>query len=66
MNLPFGMTEDERWLALALDAMDKKRALAITEGDILGQAECDGWFQTHAAAIRPIRDKIEAAEFDGP
>lgn len=65
MNLPVSLTSDERWLALSLDAMDKKRALAITEGDVLAQAECDNWFATHAAAIRPIRDKIEAAEFDG-
>lgn len=64
MILPPGLSSDERWLALALDAMDKKRALAVSENDLLAQAEVDGWFHTHAAAIRPIRDKIEAAEFD--
>ena len=64
MILPETFSFEERKLALALDAMDKRRALAVTDGDLVVVAEIDGWFREHAAAIRPIRDKIEADEFD--
>jgi len=60
------LTPDELRLAAALDAMDKRRALAVTEGDILTQAEIDGWFKQFAAVIRPLRDRLEAEEFDRP
>lgn len=64
MIIPPDFSFEERKLALMIDAMDKRRRLAVTDGDLLTQAEIDSWFKTHAATIRPIRDKIEAAEFD--
>lgn len=66
MKLPPDFNADERWLALAIDAMDKNRRLAVLDDDLLKLAEIDAWFKAHAAAIRPIRDRMEAAEFDGP
>jgi hypothetical protein len=63
--LPTDFTEDERRLALAIDAMEKRRALAVTENDVLAQAEVDAWFKQHAPAIRPIRDRMEAHLFGG-
>lgn len=64
--LPTDFNDDERRLALAIDAMDKRRALAVSESDLLTQAECDAWFKQHAPAIRPIRDRMEAHLFDNP
>ncbi|UTC29383.1 hypothetical protein BAMBUS_03010 [Brevundimonas phage vB_BpoS-Bambus] len=64
MIIPPDFTFEERKLALMIDAMDKRRRLAVTDGDLLTQAEIDAWYKQHAATIRPIRDKIEAAEFD--
>lgn len=46
--------------------MDKRRALAVTEGDLVIQATIDAWFKEHARVIRPLRDKLEADEFDNP
>ncbi|AXQ68772.1 hypothetical protein HOU00_gp353 [Caulobacter phage CcrPW] len=39
--------------------MEKRRALARTEGDIVTDAEITNWFREHAAVIRPLRDKLE-------
>lgn len=66
MNIPPDFSFEERKLALMIDAMNKRRALAATDNDLLTLAEIDAWFQQHAATIRPVRDKIEAAEFDNP
>lgn len=60
------LTSEEHRLALSIDAMDKLRALAVSEGDILRTAQIDAWFKEHAAAVRRVRDKIEADEFDNP
>jgi hypothetical protein len=60
------LTQEERQLAAALDAMDKARRVAVADGDLVRQAEIDGWFRQHAAVIRPLRDKLEADEFDRP
>jgi hypothetical protein len=54
-----GLTPDERRLAAAIDAMEKVRALAITDGDLVKQAEVDDWFRRNAPVIRPVRDKLE-------
>ncbi|AFU88095.1 hypothetical protein CcrColossus_gp225 [Caulobacter phage CcrColossus] len=53
------LTPEERRLAAAIDAMEKRRALAKTEGDIVTDAEITNWFREHAAVIRPLRDKLE-------
>ncbi|UTC28260.1 hypothetical protein GURKE_02290 [Brevundimonas phage vB_BpoS-Gurke] len=66
MKLPPDFDPSERWLALAIDAMDKNRRLAVLDNDLIKIAEIDAWFKSHAPAIRPIRDRMEAAEFDGP
>jgi len=58
------LSPEEQQLALALDAMEKSRRLAATEGDMLRLAEIDAWFRQYAHVIRPLRDKLESAEFD--
>lgn len=60
------LTYEERRLALSIDAMEKIRALAVSEHDLVKVAEVDAWFKTHAAAIRRVRDLVEADEFDNP
>lgn len=64
MHLPKDLTPEEKQLALSIDAMEKRRMLAVTQGDLVKQAEIDSWFKQYARVIRPLRDKIEAAEFD--
>ena len=64
MIIPPDFSFEERKLALTIDLMDKRRALAVSDNDLVMIAEIDGWFKQHAPAIRPIRDRIEAAEFD--
>lgn len=64
MIIPDDFSFEERKLALMIDAMDKRRALADTDNDLVTMGEIDTWFRQHAITIRPIRDKIEAAEFD--
>lgn len=46
--------------------MDKNRRIAELDNDLVKVAEIDAWFKAHAVAIRPIRDRMEAAEFDRP
>lgn len=53
------LTKDERAVAAAIDAMEKRRALAASQGDLETQARIDAWFKQYAAVIREIRDKIE-------
>jgi hypothetical protein len=59
VDLPADLTPDERRLAAALDAMEKARVLAVTEGDLIRKAECDSWFQQWAPLIRALREKTE-------
>lgn len=58
------LTFEEQRLANAIDAMDKLRVLADMDGDLVRKAEIEGWFRANAAVIRPLRDKLEADEFD--
>lgn len=53
------LSREERQLVAAIDAMEKRRVLAVSEGDLVMQGEIDEWFRKHAAVIRPIRDKLE-------
>lgn len=53
------LTEDERRLASALDAMEKARAYAQGAGNLIKVAEIDDWFREHAPVIRALRDKQE-------
>jgi hypothetical protein len=53
------LTVEERRLAAAIDAMEKVRALAVTDGDLIKQAEIDEWFRVNRAVIRALRDKLE-------
>lgn len=53
------LSREERQLAAAIDAMEKRRALAVSDGDLVLQAEIDEWFRKHAVVIRPLRDKLE-------
>lgn len=55
---PF-LNKDERAVAAAIDAMEKRRALAVADGDLEVQARVDAWFKQYAPLIREIRDKIE-------
>lgn len=52
------LTAEERRLEAAIDAMEKARALAVTDGDLVKVAEIDDWFREHAPVIRRLRDKI--------
>lgn len=53
------LTVEERRLAAAIDAMEKVRALAVTDGDLIKQAEIDEWFRVNRPVIRALRDKLE-------
>jgi hypothetical protein len=53
------LTVEERRLAACLDAMEKARALAVTEDDIIRKAQIDSWFREYAGVIRALRDKTE-------
>lgn len=53
------LTPEEHRLALALDAMEKARAVAASDCDWVRKAEIDDWFRRHAALIRQLRDKLE-------
>ena len=60
------LTKEERVLWASIDAMEKARALASLENDLVRKAEIDAWFKQHDRVIRPLRDKVEADEFDNP
>lgn len=56
--MPEPLTAEERLLGAAIDAMEKARAFAVSDGDLVKVAEIDLWFRERAAVIRPLRDKL--------